>query len=183
LEIQTVLNFLRILDNQKQDIPLSAVLHSPIGNLDSMEMAKIRGAYPEMPYYEACVRYQTEGSEQELCKKLQSFWQLVEKLRKKAEYLPIHKLLWEIYDLTSYDQVVRLQPNGAVREANLQMLIQKALDFETTSYRGLFNFVRYIENLQKYEVDYAYDTAANGSCLYHFDPDDAIAWQTAARGA
>ena len=153
MEVQTILNFLCVLDNQKQDIPLAAVLHSAIGNLDSAEMAKIRAVYPELPYHEACVRYQQEGNDETLCKKLQMFWNLVFELRNAAEYLPIHKLLWEIYDKTSFEQLVRLQPNGEVRAANLQMLVQKALDFENTSYRGLFNFVRYIENLQKYEVD------------------------------
>lgn len=167
MEIQTILNLLNILDNQKQDIPLSAVLHSPIGNISSTEMAVVRGEYKELPYYEACVRYAAEGSDEALCRKLQRFWQLIADLRRKAEYLPIHKLLWEIYDQTSYEQIVRLQPNGAVRVANLQMLVQKALDFESTSYRGLFNFVRYIENLQKYEVDYgvAEGTAGNENAV------------------
>lgn len=163
MEIQTVLNFLRILDNCKQDIPLSAVLHSPIGNLTSQEMAKIRATFPEVPYHEACIRYAAEGEEAVLCKKLNDFWKLTENLRKKAEYLPIHKLLWEIYDQTSYEQLVKIQPNGAVRAANLQMLIQKALDYESTSYRGLFNFVRYIENLQKYEVDYGVAESSVGN--------------------
>ena len=167
LEVQTILNYLRILDNQKQDIPLTGVLHSPIGNLDSEEMAKIRGAYPDIPYYEACVKYAAEGTDHKLCEKMKKFWNLTAKLRKKAEYLPIHKLLWEIYDQTSFEQLVRLQPNGTVRVANLQMLVQKALDYESTSYRGLFNFVRYIENLQKYEVDYgvAENTAGNENAV------------------
>ena len=167
MEIQTMLNFLRILDNQKQDIPLGAVLHSVIGNIDSVEMAQIRGAYPQMPYHAACVEYAREGENENIRQKLETFWLLVEDLRKKAEYLPIHKLLWEIYDATAYEQMVRLQPNGAVRVANLQMLVQKALDFENTSYRGLFNFVRYIENLQKYEVDYgvAEDSAGNENAV------------------
>ena len=163
MEIQTMLNLLKILDNRKQDIPLSAVLHSPIGNVDSAEMAKIRGAYPDLPYHEACVKYSLEGEEEFLKDKLQSFWNLIDNLRRKAEYLPIHKLLWEIYDKTSYEQIVRLQPNGEVRVANLQMLVQKALDFEATSYRGLFNFVRYIENLQKYEVDYGVAESSAGN--------------------
>ena len=162
IEIQTILNFLRILDNQKQDIPLSAVLHSAIGNLDSSELAVIRAAYPDLPYHEACLRYAKEGTEDTLCKKLEEFWEIVEELREKAEYLPIHKLLWEVYDKTSYCRLVRLMPNGAVRTANLQMLVQKALDFENTSYRGLFNFVRYIENLQKYEVDYGVAESSAG---------------------
>ncbi len=163
MEIQTILNYLRVLDNQKQDIALSAVLHSAIGNLDSSEMAKIRAAYPDIPYHEACVRYAFEGTESVLCGKLKAFWNLTADLRKKAEYLPIHKLLWEIYDQTSYEQLVRLLPNGEVRAANLQMLVQKALDFESTSYRGLFNFVRYIENLQKYEVDYGVAESSAGN--------------------
>ena len=163
IEIQTMLNFLKILDNQKQDIPLSAVLHSVIGNLDSSEMAEIRAAYPEIPYHTACVEYARNGKQGKIREKLQGFWSLTEELRKKAEYLPIHKLLWEIYDKTSYEQLVRLWPNGAVRAANLQMLVQKALDFENTSYRGLFNFVRYIENLQKYEVDYGVAESSAGN--------------------
>lgn len=162
-EIQTILNFLKILDNQKQEIPLAAVLHSPIGNLDSTEMAKIRSAFPELSYDAACRAYASSGEEESLKKKLQDFWALVDELRKAAEYLPIHKLLWEIYDKTAYDQMVRLQPNGAVRAENLQMLVQKALDYENTSYRGLFNFVRYIENLQKYEVDYGIAELGTGN--------------------
>lgn len=161
-EIQVMLNLLRILDNRKQDIPLSAVLHSPIGNVSSTEMAKIRAAYPSLPYYEACIRYAKEGEGEELRRKLEEFWNLIAELRAKAEYLPIHKLLWEIYDKTAYEQIVRLLPNGAARAANLQMLVQKALDFESTSYRGLFNFVRYIENLQKYEVDYGVAESSAG---------------------
>lgn len=163
MEIQTILNYLKVLDNQKQDIPLTAVLHSPIGNLDSSEMAKIRSAYPEVPYYKACAEYRISGEEEELRKKLQAFWKMTEELRKKAEYLPIHKLLWEIYDKTAYEQLVRMQPNGAVRAENLQMLVQKALDYEATSYRGLFNFVRYIESLQKYEVDYGIAETGTGN--------------------
>ncbi len=162
MEIQTILNFLRILDNGKQDIPLAAVLHSPIGNLSSKEMAKIRGDYPDIPYHEACVRFAEEGSDEAVIKKLKAFWELTDDLRKQAQYLPIHKLLWEIYDQTAYDQLVRLQPNGAVRAANLEMLVQKALDYESTSYRGLFNFVRYIENLQKYEIDYGVAESSAG---------------------
>ena len=128
LEIQTMLNLLRVLDNQKQDIPLTAVLHSPIGNLISGELAEIRAVNPEGAYYDACLLYEQKGESEVLKKKLKDFWNMIAELREKAEYLPIHKLLWEIYDRTSYEQLVRLQPNGAVRKENLQMLVQKALD-------------------------------------------------------
>ncbi len=153
-EVQTILNFLKVLDNPRQDIPLCAVLNSPIGNLDAKELAEIRSAFPEAAYHEACSRYVTEGADPSLKEKLTAFYTMTGKLRKKAEYLPIHELLWEIYEQTFYDRIVELWPNGSVRKANLQMLVQKALDFEATSYRGLFHFVRYIDSLQKYDVDY-----------------------------
>ncbi|MGN0335595.1 MAG: helicase-exonuclease AddAB subunit AddA [Lachnospiraceae bacterium] len=162
-EVQTILNYLKVLDNRKQDIPLSAVLNSPIGNLNSGELAVIRSAYPETVYHEACLRYAQEGNDLKIRKKLSEFYEMTDDLRKQAEYLPIHELLWEIYEKTYYDRIVRLQPNGEVRYANLQMLVQKALDFETTSYRGLFNFVRYIESLQKYEVDYGMAEVSMGN--------------------
>ena len=69
-------------------------------------------------------------------------------------YTPIHELLTEILERTGYSGYAAALPGGEQRKANLQMLIEKAVDFESTSYRGLFHFVRYIQQLQKYEVDF-----------------------------
>ena len=66
----------------------------------------------------------------------------------------MHELLWKIYEETGYFDYVCAMPAGSQRKANLEMLAEKAAAYESTSYRGLFNFVRYIENLQKYEVDF-----------------------------
>ena len=68
--------------------------------------------------------------------------------------MPMHELLWKIYEETGYFDYVCAMPAGSQRKANLEMLAEKAAAYESTSYRGLFNFVRYIENLQKYEVDF-----------------------------
>ena len=66
----------------------------------------------------------------------------------------MHELLWEIYDRTGLFDYIQAGASGEQQKANLLMLLQKARDYESTSYRGLFNFVRYIENLQKYQVDF-----------------------------
>ena len=79
---------------------------------------------------------------------------MLEHFRSCVPYTPMHELLWKIYEETGYFDYVCAMPAGSQRKANLEMLAEKAAAYESTSYRGLFNFVRYIENLQKYEVDF-----------------------------
>ena len=89
-----------------------------------------------------------------LQKKLRGFISLLNEMRDLAVHTPVHELILEILRRTGYGNYAKALPNGAQRSANLAMLVEKAMDYEKTSYRGLFNFVRYIEHLQKYEVDY-----------------------------
>ena len=89
-----------------------------------------------------------------LYKKLARFLDGFQTLRNMAEYTPIHQIILYILKDTGYEAYVRALPGGKPRGANLRMLVEKAMDYEKTSYRGLFNFVRYIENLQKYQVDF-----------------------------
>ena len=154
LEVRTVLSFLRVLDNPRQDIPFTAVLTSPIGTFATEELAKIRTENPEVSYYEACRAYENAGSDGILREKLQKFFKVLEHFRSCVPYMPMHELLWKIYEETGYFDYVCAMPAGSQRKANLEMLAEKAAAYESTSYRGLFNFVRYIENLQKYEVDF-----------------------------
>ena len=161
LEIQTVLNLLRVIDNPQQDIPLTAVLTSPVVGLKGEDLAKIRIAYPEAPFHQAIQLYgaePTEGQEQKedlkLMEKLQNFFKMVDVFRGKSAYLPIHELMEEILKVTGYEDYVSALPAGARKSANIRMLVEKAIAYEGTSYRGLFHFVRYIEKLQKYDVDF-----------------------------
>ena len=89
-----------------------------------------------------------------LYEKLHDFIRLLTEMRDLAVYTPVHELILEVLRRTGYGNYAKALPNGAQRSANLAMLVEKAMDYEKTSYRGLFNFVRYIEHLQKYEVDY-----------------------------
>ncbi len=143
-EVQTVLSLLRIIDNPRQDIPLTAVLHSPVAGLSGAELAAIRSAHPQEPFYEACMQE----------KSLADFFAMLDEFRRMAVYTPIHELLWHIYERTGYAAYAAAMPGGSQRKANLDMLVEKAIAYEKGSYRGLYNFVRYIENLHRYDVDF-----------------------------
>ena len=161
LEIVTVLNYLKVCDNPLQDIPLMGVLRSPIVGCTSQELAELRIHYPKGLLYESLTAYVGESSktdfltEKDFLKlKLSYFLQLLEKVRNMAAYTPVHELILYVLKETGYGNYARALPGGEQRFANLTMLVEKAMDYEKTSYRGLFNFVRYIEQLQAYEVDY-----------------------------
>lgn len=153
-EIGVLLDYFRVLENEKQDIPLAAVLSSWFGRLSDEELACIRIADPEVPFYEAVRNYRATGPDPALRKKLSGCLDQMELYRKKVPYTAIHEILWEILDDTGYGSYIAALPGGAQRKANVDMLAQKAVDFENTSYKGLYNFIRYIEQLQKYQVDF-----------------------------
>ena len=148
-EVQTVLAMLRILDNPYQDIPMAAVLRSPMVELDEEEMAQIRVENPECSFAEAAMHAMQEATEGALY----DFYRMYRKLRGKQD-LPIHELIQKILQLSGYGNYAAALPAGERRAANLAMLVEKAVDYEKTSYRGLFHFLRYIDKLQKYEVDF-----------------------------
>ena len=158
-EVSVLLDYLKILDNARQDLPLAAVLTSVFGGLDTRELAEIRIAYPNVPFYEAaamCAESDAAGNActEELRGKLRRFYDQVRYFREKVPYTPIHELLEEIIDKTGYGLYIAAMPGGAQRMANVEMLTERAAAFEGTSYKGLFNFVRYIAQLKKYDVDY-----------------------------
>ena len=154
-EVQVVLSLLKIIDNSSQDIPLAAVLLSSIGGFTKKETALIRSSCgEEKAFHESCRWYRENGEDEKLRKKLEDFYALLEDFRQQTAFTPIHELLWYIFDVTGYAEEAAAMPAGEQRAQNLKMLVQKAWDYEKTSYRGLFNFIRYIENLQKYDVDY-----------------------------
>ena len=156
LEVVTILNYLQVCDNPLQDIPLTGVLRSPLVGCTTQELAVLREKHPKGMLYDSVLNFleEYEGQERTLYNKLHGFIVLLNEMRDLAVYTPVHELILEILRRTGYGNYAKALPNGAQRSANLAMLVEKAMDYEKTSYRGLFNFVRYIEHLQKYEVDY-----------------------------
>ena len=153
-EIGIILSYLRVLDNMRQDIPLAAVLTSAIGNMTEQDLAIIKSERKDIPFYQAVMDYHESGSDVNVKRKLELCMGQMETFRKIVPYTPIQELIYKILDDTGYGDYVSAMPGGEQRRANLEMLIEKARIFETTSYKGLFHFVRYIEQLQKYDVDY-----------------------------
>ena len=154
LEVGTMLDYLRVLDNRRQDLPLTAVLRSPIGRCTDEELAKVKSEFPDVRFFEAVEKYRTEGEDENLRRKMEQCMGVMDRLREIVSYTPMHELLFRILSDTGYGDYVAAMPGGAQREANIEMLCEKARAFEATSYKGLFHFVRYIEELKKYHVDY-----------------------------
>ena len=160
-EVSVLLDYLRVINNARQDIPLTAVLTSPFVGLTTGELAKIKNAFPQLPFHQGVWEY---GKGQEMLSsakthdsitiKLQKFWQEIQGYRERLPYLGIHDLLWRIIEETGYGLAIQGMPSGNQRKANLDMLIEKAATFEETSYKGVFHFIRYIEELKKYEVEF-----------------------------
>ena len=179
IEVETILNFLAVLDNPMQDIPLAAVLRAPFFGLTDRELAEItaefknntekgqdRGLYGAVCAFLDTYRKENrclEAEEAETARKLDFFTEVMEELRMQAVYLPIHELLYRIFDRTGYYDYVSAMPSGETRRANLDMLVEKAAAYESTSYRGVFHFIKYIEKLKKYNTDFGEaSTAAEG---------------------
>lgn len=159
IEVQTVLNMLRILDNPLLDIPMASVLKSHMAGLSDEELAEIRVSDRSVPFAAAalsCMKRaaeETEGLELVSAEKLKNFYEKYQRLR-RAKDLPIHELITRILSETGYGNYVAALPAGAKRAANLDMLREKAIAYEKSSYKGLFHFVRYIDQLEKYEIDF-----------------------------
>ena len=153
-EIQLMLAYLRILDNPRQDIPFAAVLTSMFAGFTSEELAIMRSHGQEKSLYEVVCSYMETGKKADIRERVKTFLTTFEGFRNRVPYTAIHMLLWQILEETGYGDYAAALPGGEQRAANLEMLIEKAIAFEGTSYKGLFNFVRYIDQLQKYDVDY-----------------------------
>ncbi|WP_455714019.1 helicase-exonuclease AddAB subunit AddA [Anaerosporobacter sp.] len=172
IEIRTILNMLRVIDNPRQDIPLTAVLHSKMVGLSTTDLAIIRGAKEDCDMYDAAKHYMETYSSEEVAEqldtdeiagkqetdiivnKLTSFFQRLESYRDCLAYTSIHELIWFIIQDTGYYNYVSSMPAGDRRKANIDMLIERAVQYEATSYHGLFQFIRYIEKLHKYDIDF-----------------------------
>ena len=147
-EIRTLINFLHVIDNPRQDIPLAGTLLSVFGDIDESTLALIRAASPGATLYEALVSASENGDE-----KAAAFLDKLEGYRKASSYLSMYELLTLIIKDHGYDNIVRAMKNGSFRLANLNMLLFRASEFEKTSFKGLFSFIRYIEYMKKYDID------------------------------
>lgn len=154
VEIQTILSVLKIIDNPLQDIPLVVVLRSSICNFTDNDLITIRLTDRICNFYEALIKTRIicDG---DLKDKIESFLEKLEKWKSISQYMPLDEFIWQIYLDTGYYQYVGLLPNGAMRQANLKTLFEKAKQYEKASFKGLFNFIQFIDKLKKQNGDLA----------------------------
>ncbi|WP_458110229.1 helicase-exonuclease AddAB subunit AddA [Bacillus zhangzhouensis] len=149
-EVSVILSLLKVIDNPYQDIPLAAVLRSPIVHLDENEMALIRTSDKKGTYYDAVKAFMSvTHSDHPTCKKLERFFQLLRKWRDFSMNHSVAELIWEVYRDTQYVDYVGGMPGGKQRQANLRALYDRAKQYEKAAFRGLFRFLRFIERMQE----------------------------------
>lgn len=150
-EVAIMMSLLKIIDNPYQDVPLASVLRSPIVGLDTNEMAIIRTYSKKGTYFEALKLFMSEASAEDetLSKRLQSFYNQLQNWRELARKGSVSELIWQLYRDTKFFNYVGGMPGGKQRQANLRALYDRSRQYEATTFRGLFRFLRFIERMQE----------------------------------
>lgn len=155
IEIRTMMSLLKVIDNPMQDVPMISVLRSPLVSFSAEELGDIRLLDKEKYFYEIIKGVSDDIYEvnEELKNKCKVFIKNLGKWRNKSIYTPIDEFIWYLYMDTAYYGYVGAMPNGKLRQANLKILFQRAKQFEQTSFKGLFNFINFINKLRNSSGD------------------------------
>ena len=171
-EVRVMLALLKVIDNPHQDIPLVAVLRSPIVGLNNQELSFIRLQNQAADYYTALktfiYNYQHHhkmrpyknanellkpADQQALYHKLTTLMDQLNQFRHTAQQETLVDLIWQIYQRTGYLDYVGAMRGGQQRQANLHALYQRAHTYEESSFKGLYQFIRFIEKMQEHDKD------------------------------
>lgn len=166
-EVRVMMSLLKLIDNPQQDIPLAAVLRSPIVGLSNRELAFIRLQNRSADFYTALLSFANNFREQKLQRaslitteqaqrlfdKVDHFLDQLTAFRQTAQQQSLVDLIWQIYDMTGYLDYVGAMPGGHQRQANLHALYQRAHSYEQSSFKGLYQFIRFIEKMQDHDKD------------------------------
>ena len=147
VEIQTIMSVLKIIDNPMQDIPLVTVMRSMIGGFTDNDLIEIRLADKYENFYDCIIKSRIQVNA-DLRNKIDVFLGMIENWREESEFLALDELIWKIYMDTGYYNYVGLMQNGKLRQANLKMLFERAKQYESASFKGVFNFINFIDKLK-----------------------------------
>ena len=169
MEIQTIMSLLKVIDNPMQDIPLVTVLRSSICGFTDNELVEIRGNNKNISFYESLknkynaiceynsvIEFELDSSsnkDDSLKEKIEIFLSNLKKWQSEEKYMSLDELIWKIYSDTNFYNYVTLLPNGGLRQANLKMLFERAKQYESASFKGLFNFINFIDKLHSNSGD------------------------------
>lgn len=162
-EISFILSLLRVLDNPVQDIPLAAVMLSPLFGFSAGELADIRASAKERletgetePLYRSVAASADEGNE-----KAAAFLKKIESLRRLSLTLSAGELVRRVCEETGFDAIVGAMPDGERRRLNVGLLCDYAEKYEAAGNLGLSGFIRFIDKVARTSGDLA--TAARPS--------------------
>lgn len=147
VEIQLIMSCLKIIDNPMQDIPLVTVMRSMIGGFTDNDLIEIRLADKYENFYESVIKSRIQVNVS-LRDKIDNFLKMINTWREDSEFLALDELIWKIYMDTGYYNYVGLMQNGKLRQANLKMLFERAKQYESASFKGVFNFINFIDKLK-----------------------------------
>lgn len=170
-EVNVLLSFLNLIDNPLQDIPMASVLHSAMFRVGDDKLAEVREKYSELPFSEAVLNYaedmaeegKEEGKEDEIEDPILRFYLMLQKYRKEAERTPLFDLIQHILDETGFLNYVYSLPEGEKRRANLEKIVDLAVNFEAGSGHNVFSFMQYIRKLKKYSLNPSAKDSGNGA--------------------
>ncbi|NMC28334.1 MAG: helicase-exonuclease AddAB subunit AddA, partial [Syntrophomonadaceae bacterium] len=147
LEINIFINLLKLIDNKRQDLPLLSVLRSPIGGFSLEDLIAVRSRRPNTTFFEAMEAY-IEESGDELGLRLQEFSRRLHTWKEESRIMDIDEFIWMLMLETGYYHYVGAMPGGQQRQANIRILLERAGQFQTTAWRGLFHFLQFIAKVE-----------------------------------
>ena len=165
LEVQVMLDTLRVIHNPLQDYALVALMKSPMFGFDEDELARLSLQKAEDKVqenlYEKLVNAQKQDTVEkdlihtELAEKLNQFMDILDSWRLYAKTHSLYDLIWKIYNDRFYYDYVGALPNGLARQANLYALALRADQFEKSNFKGLSRFIRMIDQVLEAQHDLA----------------------------
>ena len=153
-EVEVMVSMLSVLDNPRQDIPLIGVMRSPLFRFSEEALAEIHLCRPDGNFYDAlCLAAENRPDARE-------FLDILNRLRRLVVDLPVHQLLWQLYDETGALGRYGARPDGKARQDHLMQLLETAGSYEGQGYKGLFQFVRFLRGMQEQGKDFPLRTPA-----------------------
>ncbi len=152
IEINCFMSLLQLVDNPRQDVPLLTVMRSEILGFEISELAEIRACHKKGSYYECLKYYSTEGPDESLKKKALCALDRLAAWRKMAEAMPLEELVWTLMMETGFYAAMGAMPGGTVRQANLRLLADKALDYRKNQGNGLYGFISYVDHIKEKDI-------------------------------
>ena len=151
IEVNTFMALLSLIDNHKQDMPLLTVLRSEIMGFSITELAEIRACHKDGSFYSSLSAYSEEG-EEPLRSRCREALMSISRWQAMAETVPLDELVWELMTETGFYASMGAMPGGSVRQANLRLLADKALDYRRNQGSGLYGFIGYVDHIKEKNI-------------------------------